>query len=181
MIRKLLFIGLVLSLQLSCKKKPEEKLEPTQDTSVPIDDFVKKAPEPVQANLRDSSTVGDAIIEKTTGYICTTRKIAKSTGYNEQIIMNPQTDVIFPGSLIDGNSVVSGSYTPINIARAPLTISTNMDNLIGEKSTQVANPTLSGVREGISKLLNKGQDGNTAACMSFEYIEVNHSSKIELR
>lgn len=48
-----------------------------------------------------------------------------AAGYDEQMVMNPQTDVIYPGALIKGESVLDGTYTLIAAKRKPITISTS--------------------------------------------------------
>lgn len=163
----------------SCKKKIEEK--PAPDTTKSVDDYIKAAPQPVQAVASDTIAVGQPVVDKSDkNYVCTIKKVSAGYAFNEQVVMNPQTDVIYPGALLDGNSVVSGAYTPILVDRAPMTISTNMDNLVGDKSIVIDKPSLSGVREGVSKLLQKGVDGNTASLMSFESYDVSSETNLNI-
>ena len=45
-----------------------------------------------------------------------------AAGYDEQIVLNPQTDVIYPGALVKGESILDGTYTLIPAKRSPITI-----------------------------------------------------------
>ena len=53
--------------------------------------------------------------------------------------MDPTSDVIYPGSILDGNSVAEGSYRQIVLERGPLTISTDFPNIVGMLSGQLIN------------------------------------------
>lgn len=173
----LIFSFLATNIFLSsCKKKEVDK--PAPSTSSSIDEYIKSSPDPVQAQLSDTIQVGQVVVEKSKDYYCTVKKVAAGYGFNEQVVMNPQNDVIYPGSLLDGNSVVTGEYIPILAERASMTISTNMDNLIGDKSVVIDKPALSTVREGVSKLIQKGVDGNSASLMNFEYFDVTSESNL---
>jgi len=175
-----LTVGLAVSLGLcyfSCKKKDQEV---TPNTSSSIDSYIKNAKEPIQAMESDTIATGQPQVTSDGVYTCTEKKVSLGYGYNQQIILNPQTDVIYPGALLDGNSIVSGAYTPIVIDRSPLTISTSLENLSGNKSKDVPNPSLSTVRQGISDLLNQGMNGATAANMSFEYSDVSSEKSLNM-
>ncbi|WP_430931323.1 thiol-activated cytolysin family protein [Saccharicrinis sp. 156] len=81
-----------------------------------------------------------------------------AAGYNEQIVLNPQTDVIYPGALIKGESILDGSYIPIPVERKPITISTSLQGS-GQVSVVVDNPDkLSEVREAVNALMNQEYD-----------------------
>lgn len=80
-----------------------------------------------------------------------------AAGYDEQIVLNPQTDVIYPGALIKGESILDGTYTMIPAKRKPVTISTSLTGS-GNVSVTVDDPKLSTVREAINDLMQQEYD-----------------------
>ena len=92
--------------------------------------------------------------EKDTEYIYKIDYYSVAAGYNEQIVLNPQTDVIYPGALIKGESILDGSYVPISAKRRPVTISTSLTGS-GKVSVEVPDPKLSTIREAVNSLMNQ--------------------------
>ena len=80
-----------------------------------------------------------------------------AAGFNEQIALNPQTDVIYPGALIKGESILDGSYVPIPAKRKPITISTSLTGA-DHVSAVIEDPKLSSVREAINELMDQEYD-----------------------
>ncbi|GAB1416788.1 hypothetical protein MASR2M117_21940 [Paludibacter sp.] len=101
-----------------------------------------------------------------------------AAGYDEQMVMNPQTDVIYPGALIKGESVLDGTYTLIAAKRKPITISTS---LLGGSNTsiQVADPKLSTIREAVNSLMKQEYDVPFAN-MSFTIEQANSEQQLDM-
>lgn len=95
--------------------------------------------------------------ETTLEYIYHTDYYEVAAGYDEQIVLNPQTDVIYPGALVKGESILDGSYTLIPAERMPITISTSLTGS-GRVSVTVDKPKLSTIREAINNLMNQEYD-----------------------
>lgn len=95
--------------------------------------------------------------DTTSEYIYHTDYWEAAAGFDEQIVMNPQTDVIYPGALIKGESVLDGTYTLISAKRKPITISTS---LTGGNVTSVVvdDPKLSTIREAVNNLMKQEYD-----------------------
>ena len=95
--------------------------------------------------------------DTTSEYIYHTDYWEVAAGFDEQIVLNPQTDVIYPGALIKGESVLNGTYTLISANRKPITISTS---LTGGDVTWVVvdDPKLSTIREAVNKLMKQEYD-----------------------
>jgi len=77
-----------------------------------------------------------------------------AAGFDEQIVLNPQTDVIYPGALVKGESILDGTYTLIPAHRKPITISTSLTGS-GKVSIKVDDPKLSTIREAVNNLMNQ--------------------------
>lgn len=138
------------SMTLISSKMPAEKLE-----------------------AKDSSRI-DSVPE----YIYHTDYYKAAAGYDEQIVLNPQTDVIFPGALIKGESVLDGTYTLISAKRNPITISTS---LIGSPATSVviSDPKLSTIREAVNSLMKQDYDVPYAN-MAFTIEQANSEQQLDL-
>lgn len=101
-----------------------------------------------------------------------------AAGYEEQLVMNPQTDVIYPGALIKGESILDGTYTLISAKRKPITISTS---LLGGATTSVVvnDPKLSTIREAVNSLMKQDYDVPYAN-MSFTIEQANSEQQLAL-
>lgn len=71
-----------------------------------------------------------------------------STG---MVSLNPLSEVLWPGSIVDGSSWPSGGYRPITVPRPPVTLSTSVIDPTGAPSTFTAQPWIGGVRDAIAK------------------------------
>jgi thiol-activated cytolysin len=144
-----LFFILGLILFQSCNKDFEGDLNEYLSSLPPIS--VEFPPEK-QADTPDS-----IVEEKDEEYIYTVKYYSAAAGYDEQIVLNPQTDVIYPGALIKGESILDGSYVPIPAMRKPITISTSLTG--GDQvSIDIQDPKLSTVREAINELMDQEYD-----------------------
>lgn len=80
-----------------------------------------------------------------------------AAGFNEQMVLNPTYDVIYPGALVKGESILDGTYTLIPAIRNPITISTSLtgSDIV---SIEIEDPKLSTTREAINKLMTQEYD-----------------------
>jgi thiol-activated cytolysin len=102
-------------------------------------------------------------------------------GGDEAMCFDPQGDVIYPGALLDGNSIASGSYRPLIGDRAPLNISISGVHLKGTVKTTIDSPSLSSVRQGIHDLLQQAVIGVTAANMTYELSSIKSMEEFNLK
>lgn len=93
----------------------------------------------------------------TTEYIYHYDYYEAAAGFDEQIVLNPQTDVIYPGALVRGESILDGTYTLIPAKRKPIIISTSLTGS-GKVSLTVDDPKLSTIREAVNNLMNQQYD-----------------------
>lgn len=144
-----LFIGLALFgfLVFGCQK------DEMPDFSVEINDYILSM-QPVEFPPEKAAQVDSTATEQDQEYDYTIQYYSAAAGYNEQIVLNPQTDVIYPGALIKGESILDGSYVPISVNRKPITISTSLQGS-QSVSVEVQDPKLSTVREAVNSLMNQ--------------------------
>lgn len=123
-----------------------------------LNDYLKSLP-PISTEMpMEKATVITSIeSDTTTEYIYHTEYYEAAAGFDEQIVLNPQTDVIYPGALVKGESILDGTYTLIPAKRKPITISTS---LTGGNVTSVVvdDPKLSTVREAVNNLMKQTYD-----------------------
>jgi hypothetical protein len=94
-------------------------------------------------------------------------------------------DVIWPGSLVEGNKAHDFVYVPISVERAPVTLSVSLEGspATGGSITHVVDdPTLSSIRQGISDVLKDAITGDTRvpAKIDFKYAQVYSESQMNL-
>ncbi|WP_340201432.1 thiol-activated cytolysin family protein [Ascidiimonas sp. W6] len=111
---------------------------------------------------------------------CVVRTYKAAPGFNEMITLDPTTDVIFPGALLDGASVTTGEYKPISVNRAPIALSASLTNISGSPVIKIEDPKLSTVREGIKSLLDQEVTGSTVASVNFEIKQVFSEEQINV-
>ncbi|NMD03779.1 MAG: hypothetical protein GYA71_10950, partial [Bacteroidales bacterium] len=123
-----------------------------------LNEFLKTLP-PISREMpaEKTATITDSENDTTTEYIYHIDYYEAAAGFDEQIVLNPQTDVIYPGALIKGESILDGTYTLIPAKRKPITISTS---LTGGNITSVVveDPKLSTVREAVNTLMKQTYD-----------------------
>ncbi|MFI1743820.1 thiol-activated cytolysin family protein [Thalassobellus sediminis] len=103
---------------------------------------------------------------------CVVKKYKMSPGFSEMILLDPTSDVIYPGAMLKGESIPTGEYIGITGNRAPITLSVSLENLNGKPSTIIENPNISTVREGVKNMLQQGVTGSASAKVNFTTEEV---------
>ncbi len=93
-------------------------------------------------------------------YRCRSERYRTAAGYDELFLLNPTVDVIYPGAILDGNSIPSGGYRPINAIRQPLRISASIRGAAAPISADVEGPSLSTVSEAINTILSVDSIGD---------------------
>ena len=144
-----------------------------------INDYLRSLP-PISSVLpaEKAAAIDSTAEERSLEYIYRIDYYSAAAGYDEQIVLNPQTDVIYPGALIKGESILDGSYLPIPADRNPITISTSLTGN-GQVSVVVENPKLSTVREAINSLMNQTYDVPPAN-MGFTIEQAYSESQLKL-
>ena len=109
----------------------------------------------------------------TTEFECSTQNFEGAPGFNELFMLDPTTDVIYPGSMLKGETIPTGEYSRINVDRAPITMSISLSNISGKPSVTINDPNkISEVRAGINELLNREVTGATPALLTLDESEV---------
>jgi thiol-activated cytolysin len=136
-------------------------------------DQPEEIPVPIEIEVVDSS-------EASGDYVCSVKRYKAAPGYDEMFLMDPTTDVIYPGAIIKGESIPTGEYIPIVADRKPMTISVSLQNIAGSPSRTVEEPKLSSVRDALNDILSADVTGATPAKISFEIENVYSEEQLSL-
>jgi thiol-activated cytolysin len=99
-------------------------------------------------------------------------------GFNEFMWLDSGTDVLYPGSLLDGDAIQYGVYAPVGLERGSLTITLNLQSLQGGITADIAEAKYSTVESAIHELLSNEIDGDAGAEMSWDVFEVYSSTHL---
>jgi len=121
-----------------------------------------------EGEFGDAQTSGD--------YQCVTQNLKETRQYDKIVAYAANSDSLWPGSIVRGDSVYTGLFTQLVFDRAPLTFSISLENLAGSKVRTMAKPSLSSFREELSSILDAEVTGATPANLYVE-IEQVHSEE----
>ncbi len=166
----------------ACKKKPLLLENEPPDSSTSIDEYVGKL-QSVKINpaIASPTEIGRPLAtwDKKTSLYCTSKKYKLGPAYNEGFLLDPATDVIFPGAILDGNSIYDGGYRLVSLARTGGTIST--DNTAATQSFTKVNKTVkSEVQQGLIDLLSNTTVDGTAAQINFSIDEMKSQKQLDI-
>jgi hypothetical protein len=159
--------------QLAALKNPEG-----------IDSGIKPAKlkeTPVDSQKEESRVQGKSIDGSPVTYVTTTQKFKASAAFDQQILLNPSSDVIYPGSVLMGHTIASGTYQEVTKGvKAPITVSYDLTNIKGGdgntgKVTGKIVPSLSKYRDLHNQIMGQ-KLGKASTTYSFEATEVYSES-----
>lgn len=113
-------------------------------------------------------------------YSCTTQDLAETRQFDKIVAFAANSETLWPGAMVRGDSLYTGLFTQIVTDRAPLTFSMSLENLAGRKSATLDSPSLSAFREAMGRILDSEVTGATPANISSEIEKVASSSQLTL-
>lgn len=163
----ILMLAMLVVGLFSCKKDDEGSVELKSPND--LNEYVRKLPsfdQPTEDTEGESVEEQESDVEESETQRCAVSQMLLSSSNSEFFLLDPTTDVIYPGAMLDGNSVPTGEYTPILADRAPITISVSLPT-VNQTSpvTTIENPKLSSVRTAVNNLLSTMEVGTTPAYM----------------
>lgn len=173
----------LLFLLVTCKKTdPAPDSQATfntamKDKAVPYSNARKATP---AADIGKTKELNKGPDETDGDFICNVIKYKATAEFNENVILNPTTDVFFPGAVIKGESIEDGKYIPLGTGnRTKIKISTSLTGIQGAVAKETE-ATLSATRQAVTDILNQKVVGSTPAEVSFEIKEVFESNQLNL-
>lgn len=162
-----LFVTCSLAL-LGCASDPVS----VEDSDHPIDRlFAGLGKLPLEPAKRVEGPPSASMVDG--DYECVATPVDEVRQYDQLLGQLAVGDVLWPGSMVRGDSVHEGRLAPLIFARAPLTFSVSLESLGGgARSATLEAPSLSSYREAIGRILAQQLDGATPARISAEIDEV---------
>ena len=113
-------------------------------------------------------------------YSCTSENLSETRQYDKIVAYGANTESLWPGALVGGDSVYSGLFTQMVYDRNPVTFSVGMENLAGAKSATMTAPSLSSYRDNLTNILDSEITGATPANIYSEIEQVHSSEQLSL-
>jgi thiol-activated cytolysin len=119
-------------------------------------------------------------------YITTSERFKASAAFDQQVLLNPSTDVIYPGAVLRGDTISSGTYQEVKSGeKADITVSydlTGVKNSRGGagKVSGVINPSLTAYRNLHNEIIGQ-KIGKASTIYSFEATEVYTETDFSLK
>ena len=160
--------GLPLLLLVACTSDPMT----VEDSDHPIDQLIAGIG---RLPLADAKRIeGPPSAPASDGdYECVKTPVEEVRHYDQLLGQLAVGDVLWPGSLLRGDSVYSSRLTPLLLDRAPLTFSVSLESLGGgTRSATMQAPSLSAYRDAVGQILAQQVTGSTPARISAEIEEV---------
>ncbi|TFH04919.1 MAG: hypothetical protein E4H09_02870, partial [Spirochaetales bacterium] len=128
----------------------------------------------------------DAIVDGSPArYSVSTQKYEASASFDTQALLNPSTDVIYPGSVILGHTIDDGSYQEVTAGtKQAVTVSFDLTGVTDSGGgagfvSGTITPTLSGYRELRNSVLSQNIPAQTSAYL-YETIETHSSEEMDI-
>jgi len=159
--KQIFIVAIMALLAFSACKKTEDD----------FDDHIRELPHFSQINEDTNNEKKTLNVVEEDGNeagteICAVSEMMISGANSEFFLLDPTTDVIYPGAMLLGNSIPTGEYTPITYERNPITISISLPTTNQTSPvTEVINPKLSSVRTAVNELMDGMQISATPAYM----------------
>lgn len=119
-------------------------------------------------------------------YRFTTKRFQASAAYDTQILLNPSSDVIYPGAVILGHTIEDGSYVEVTKGvKREVTMSFDLSGVTGAGgapgivSGNIV-PSLASYRELRNTILSQTIP-KQSSIYSFEMIEIDDESELDLK
>jgi thiol-activated cytolysin len=151
----------------------------TSDRTAAIDALVRGIDAlPTSPPSIEEGAASDPTIEG--DYRCITRPIAETRQHDELVAFSANSESMWPGALVRGDSIYSGLFTQIVEPRAPATISVSLENIAGRRSAAMESPSLSSFREAVGSIVEKEVTGATPANIYAEIESINSEEQLAI-
>ncbi|WP_144009416.1 hypothetical protein [Pedobacter nyackensis] len=114
---------------------------------------------------------------------CVSTLHTQSQTFDKLSVLDPTSDILYVGSLLDGNSIQTGQYTPVILSsdyvRKPVTFSVSIEGATGPISKTIV-PQLSSFRDAMQEITNNPVNGEQPASFTFQVTKVRSKKEIEM-
>ena len=133
------------------------------------------------SNFSTSVTNAASDTIEVTNWVSKTVKYSATDNPDKFIMYNPQASVLWPGNLVQGNSLASGIPSTIPVyKRKPMTVV--LDGISGttnSKSETVTNPSMAGVYQAMNNILVRNQI-TASAGLSYSFSDAYSANQLQI-
>jgi cysteine-rich repeat protein len=113
-------------------------------------------------------------------YECTTQTVTQTESLSDVSVLSVDTNFIFPGSILRGDSLTGGGFTETAFDRKPLTYSLSvLDGGSAPRSATMQNPNLAEFRDTIGGVLEQANLGDIAIASNVTLQEVKSETELD--
>lgn len=181
------FMLIVIFTHTSCEKDDQFQFN---DPSLFIEDSIcsdlaarikNMSQLPIDPKI-EKTKIGNSTVIDDGNYICTTQPVKWGVQYDERTLLDPKVEVIYIGNDIVLESLNTGEFKPYSMPnRGQYTISISLPASPGLSSKEIIDsPSLSNVRDGINRLLERVAPNSTSADMRFSKEEIHAKEVVDL-
>ncbi len=140
-------------------------------------------PVPVESDPDETVTrdpeEGEGTEPITERFVCTTKTVSVTDGNGSFPLFNPNANVIYPGSLIQGKTLKDATPSPIVVKRAGGTVSYNLNDGNPESSFNVDEVKKSSIQDGMNFIISNAT-GVVPANMVLDIIQIESEQQMAL-
>ncbi|MBB5636835.1 hypothetical protein HDE68_002748 [Pedobacter cryoconitis] len=115
---------------------------------------------------------------------CTAVLHQQSAEFDKLSVLDPSTDIMYVGSLLDGQSIQEGTYKPIFLSadyvRKPITYSVSIQGS-NQAISKTISPDLASFRNSMQEIMNANIIGQQPANFTFELEHARSKREIEMK
>lgn len=159
-------LALVLALASGCSDRspvtPDSDLGAFESVITSGGDF--EAPD--ESETITPGSTRETVMDDGTRWICTTKTVQRTSAPDEYKTLDPNSEIVFPGALIQGSTVADATPEPIAVRRAAGSFSIDLVNGSQGVRATVDEVTQSRVAEALNDIL---ADNNGVGAANFSY------------
>lgn len=137
--------GAMLVTSSSCEKEIQEGLEGVLKNAGSFEEFEESYTESEAVEFEESS--------ENDQYFCTRKTVSLTEGYSDYPQFDPNTQVIFPGNLLQGNTLDFATPSSIPVERGPGTVVITLVNGAASASRQLDVVSLGSVYDAMNEII----------------------------
>jgi len=140
-------VAMLLFLLISCEKDPAAEVDFSEilSSSGSFEDFEESYSESEPEEFEELSGNDQ--------YFCTRKTVSLTQGYSDFPQFDPNTQVIFPGNLLQGNTLGNATPSAIPVDRGPGTVVITLVNGAATASRQLAEVNLGSVYDAMNEII----------------------------
>ncbi|HHO56704.1 MAG TPA: hypothetical protein ENK21_09970 [Trueperaceae bacterium] len=110
-------------------------------------------PVTTSTDSRKPESLQGAFSEAGKTYDCRVEKKSLEQDFENIIFAGINSDVLYPGSLIQGKGVATGVFDAVRLSRSPITLTIDLN--IADPSITIDNPTTASMRDAVTELIRR--------------------------